>query len=221
MQYNFPMIKDMTTDLKLIKKRKKKNIIRLIYVGDYVVVKRFIKTSLFPDMRRIWRYEDQSLRRLSGLPVPKTYGYVKRKITGGKEILYVREFLEGKPVKRFYLEDMDLLAKLMVQIHKRGVITRDPIIENFIRTSDNKVLFIDFGRSLLVNPKNPMLLTYIGKELSRLMCHAFFEDRQLNIRFQNVYFHHMQPNRLQRLIIEKVYGFWHRRFKSKYKHVAD
>jgi hypothetical protein len=54
----------MTTDLKLIKKRKKKNIIREIYLGDYVVVKRFIKTSIFPDMRRIWRYEDQSLRRL-------------------------------------------------------------------------------------------------------------------------------------------------------------
>jgi serine/threonine protein kinase len=211
----------MTTDLKLIKKRKKKNIIREIYLGDYVVVKRFIKTSIFPDMRRIWRYEDQSLRRLSGLTVPKTYGYRKRKIKEGKEIIYVREFLEGKPIERFYLEDMEPLAKLMVQIHKRGVITRDPIIENFIRTSDRNVLFIDFGRSLLVNPKNPMRLAYIGKELSRLMCHSFFEDGKLHNRFQEMYFTYMQPNRLQRLIIERVYSFWRRRFRLKYKHSAD
>jgi len=75
----------MTTDLKLIKKEKK-NIIREIYLGDYVVVKRFIKTSIFPDMRRIWRYEDQSLRRLSGLTVPKTYGYRKRKLKRAKKL---------------------------------------------------------------------------------------------------------------------------------------
>ncbi len=40
-------------------------------------------------------------------------------------------------------------------IHQRGVITRDPSLENFIRTADGKILFIDFGRAVILNPKNP------------------------------------------------------------------
>lgn len=211
----------MTTDLTLIKRKKKKNIIREIYLGNHVVIKRFIKTHPFPDIRPVWRYEDQALRRLSGLPLPKTYGYMKQNMKGAKEIIYAREFLEGKQVEKFHLEDMEPLARLMAQIHKRGVITRDPTLENFIRIPGEKISCIDFGRSLLVNPKNPVWLTYIGKELSRLMCHSFLEDRALNNRFQAIYFSYIQCNRLQRFIVDRAYIFWLRRFRLKYKHTAD
>ena len=45
---------------------------------------------------------------------------------------------------------------------------------------------------------------------------VFWSEHPLNNRFQDSYFNYMQPNRLQRLIIEAVYSLWYRKFKFKY-----
>jgi len=188
----------------LIKRKKKKNIIHEIYLYDQTLVKRFIKIALWPDMRQVWMIEDKALRRLEGLRVPRSYGFVKKKYNGRTEIIFAREYLDGKPIKQFELKDMDSMAKMMAQIHQRGVITRDPSLENFIKTADGKILFIDFGRSIILNPKNPVIIDYMGKELARLWCHAFAGNDELYTRFHEKYFEILSCSPARRFLMEKI-----------------
>lgn len=203
-------------ELYLIRKKKKKNIIHEIYLYDKTLVKRFIKTAALPDTRKVWMMEDNALRRLEGLAVPKTYGFIKKKCNNATEIIYAREYLEGTPVKSFSDEDVVPLAKMMVQVHQRGVITRDPSLENFIKTADGKILFIDFGRSIILNPKNPLLIDYQGKELARLRCHAFAGDDELFNRFQEKYFEYLPNGAASRFLIKKIGSIRYLEFVRKH-----
>ncbi|MCD6585574.1 MAG: hypothetical protein J7K96_07425 [Desulfobacteraceae bacterium] len=199
-----------------IRRKKKKNIIREIYLYDQTLIKRFIKTAAWPDMRQVWRMEDNALRCLEGLSVPKTYGFVEKQCNGAIEIIYAREYLEGNPLEFFRAEDIEPLAGVMAQIHQRGVITRDPSLENFIKTVDGKILFIDFGRSVIFNPKNPLFIDYQGKELARLRCHAFFGDDELYNRFQEKYFEFLPHSAACRFLIKKIASIRYREFAWKH-----
>lgn len=203
-------------DIHLIRRKKKKNIIHEIYRYNQTLVKRFIKIASFPDVRQVWKLEDTALKRLSGLDVPKTYGYVVNRINGATEIIYAREFIDGKPVEAFSVEDMEPLAGMMAKIHGRGVITRDPSVENFIRTPKGGILFIDFGRSVLLNPKNPVIIEYLGKELARLRCHALAGDDRLYRRFHDVYFNALPGTSLGHALIDRSSRLWYPRFARKH-----
>lgn len=195
--------------IQLIRKKRKKNLIHEIYRYDHTLVKRFIKIAPLPDMRRPWQMEDAALRRLEGLGVPETYGFSIKKKNKKTEILYARQYLDGSPIAGFGPEDMDSMAKMIAEIHLRGVITRDPSLENFIRTPEGKVVFIDFGRSLLFHPKNPLILDYMGKELARIWFHAFAGNELLFARFRKAYFDRMALGRMQRFAMEKVSFKWY------------
>lgn len=210
------MLENKATEIVLIKRKKKKNIINEIYLYGRTLVKRFVKIAPLPDTRRIWEMEDTALRRLEGLPVPRTYGYTVNQLNGAKEIIYAREYLEGTPVKSFSDADMEPLARLVAKVHQRGVITRDPSLENFIKTPGGNILFIDFGRSIIFNPKNPVILDYMGKELARLWCHAFAGNEKLYSRFQDKYFEILSPGPARRFLIEEVSFKWYRKLNKKH-----
>lgn len=203
-------------EIHLITRKKKKNIIHEIYLYDQTLVKRFIKTAPRPDTRKVWKMEDTALRRLEGLNVPKTYGFVEKNCNGATEIIYAREYLEGKPVESFAEADIEPLARLMVKIHQRGVITRDPSLDNFVRTPGGKILFIDFGRSVILNPKNPAIIDYLGKELARIHCHAFAGDDQLYSRYHKAYFELFPHSKARRFLMERIGAKWYQRFVRKH-----
>ncbi|MDZ7760476.1 MAG: hypothetical protein U5L00_09500 [Desulfovermiculus sp.] len=200
----------------LLQRKTKGNIIREVYRYEQTLIKRFIKTSPLPDMRRVWRMEDQALKRLEGLSVPATYGYKIHRHKDFLEIIYAREFVQGQPIDTFTLEDMVPLGQRMAQIHKRGVITRDPAPNNFIKTQAGDILFIDFGRSALLNPKNPGIFYYLGKELARLRYHALSGDKVLYTRFQEVYFSALTDSSVQPWLIRRICAPWYRRFTHKH-----
>lgn len=211
------MIDHPDNDIHLIRRKKKKNIIHEIYRYDHTLIKRFIKIAPFPDIREVWKSEDTALRRLSGLAMPKTFGFsVNRLNNGATEIIFVREFIDGKSVTAFAPEDMEPLAKMMAKIHGRGVITRDPSLENFIRTPEGDVLFIDFGRSILLNPKNPVMIDYLGKELARLHCHALSGNNTLYERFCNFYFDALPGGSVRRDLVDWSSRLWCWRFARKH-----
>lgn len=203
-------------DIHLIRRKKKKNIIHEIYRYNGTLVKRFIKTAPFPDIRQVWKLEDSALKRLAGLVVPKTFGFVVNRINGATEIIYAREFIDGTPVEAFVMEDMEPLARVMAQIHGRGVITRDPSLENFIRTPEGDILFIDFGRSVILNPKNPVIIDYLGKELARLRCHALAGDDALYERFCDFYFDALPGGSVRHGLIDRSGRLWCWRFARRY-----
>lgn len=200
----------------LIQRKTKGNIIREVYYYDQTLIKRFIKKSSSPDLRQVWKVEDRALRRLAGLAVPATYGYNIHRHKDFLEIIYVREFVQGQPIDTFTLEDMVPLGQRMAQIHERGVITRDPAPNNFIKTQAGDILFIDFGRSALLNPKNPGIFYHLGKELARLRYHALSGDKILYTRFQEVYFSALTDSSVQPWLIRRVSSLWYRRFTKKH-----
>ena len=204
------MTDEKTSAMRLIRRKKKKNIIHEIYLYDHTLVKRFVKTAPLPDVRKPWQVEHTALRRLSGLPVPATYGFSVKRMNGATEIVYAREYLDGSQVTTFGLEDMDAMAKMTAQVHLRGVITRDPSVENFIRTPDGKILFIDFGRSIILNPKNPLIIDYMGKELARIRHHAFADNDLLFNRFREKYFENLSWGSARRFMMEKISYKWYR-----------
>jgi hypothetical protein len=204
-----------SSDIRLVHRRKKKNIIREVYLYDRMVVKRFIKLAPLPDTRRVWRMEHRALKRLTGLPVSKTYNFIQRKINGATEIIYAREFLEGDPINKFEAGDIGPLAWIMARIHQRGVITRDPHLENFIRAPDGKILFFDFGRALVVHPKNPLIVFLLGKELARILIHSGIKDAGFSHTFLDFYFRFMQISAAKRRWVESLCHLWVRRFDKK------
>ncbi|MDO9264905.1 MAG: hypothetical protein Q7U02_13135 [Desulfosalsimonadaceae bacterium] len=203
-------------DITLVRRRTKKNIIAEVYRYDGTLVKRFIKTAPRPDTREVWRIEDTALRRLTGLNAPKTFGFVEKQLNGALEIIYDREFMDGNPIGQFEIKDMEPLARMMAQIHGRGVVTRDPSLENFIRTPDGEIVFIDFGRSAIFNPKNPLLIDYQAKELARVRCHAFQGDNTLYRPFHEMYFTFFPRDKVRRRLMEHIAERWFLRFERKH-----
>jgi len=203
-------------DIVLIRKKKKNNIIAEIYRYEDSLVKRFIKTAPWPDTREVWRIEDTALRRLTGLTVPKTYGFSEKRINGALEIIYAREYIDGTPVEQFEISDMEPLARMLARIHQRGVVTRDPSLENFIRTPAGEIVFIDFGRSAIFNPKNPLLIDYQAKELARVRCHAFQGDDILYQTFKELYFVFFPRDKVRRMLMEFIAEAWFSRFERKH-----
>jgi len=179
-------------------------------------VKRFIKTAPWPDTREVWRIEDTALRRLTGLTVPKTFGFSEKRINGALEIIYAREFIDGAAIEQFEMIDMEPLARMLARIHRRGVVTRDPSLENFIRTPDGEIVFIDFGRSAVFNPKNPVLMDYQAKELARVRCHAFAGDDSLYAPFHDLYFSFFSCGKVRRRLMELIADRWFLRFERKH-----
>jgi hypothetical protein len=206
------------TQPRLLWRKKKKNIIREIYVYNRMIVKRFVKLAALPDVRRVWKMEHRALERLDGLPTPKSYGFVEKKNNGVKEIIYVREFVDGAPIEKFQPEDIRPLAWIMARIHRRGVITRDPHLENFIRAEDGKIIFFDFGRAVVLHRKNPILALLIGKELARILVHAGLNGSGLQDQFLDLYFYFFQPSPAARLMMLKICFLWLRHMpKNKMK----
>jgi tRNA A-37 threonylcarbamoyl transferase component Bud32 len=211
---NIPSFEDARMDL--IQKKTKGNITREVYRYDQILIKRFLKTRLFPDMRPVWKWEDRALQRLAGLAVPVTYGFRKQRLKRVSEIIYAREYVQGRPLRAFTLKDMVPLGKIMAQIHQRGVITRDPAPDNYIKTPNGDILCIDFGRAALLSSRNPVLWHYLGKEMARLRYHALSGDRELFRRFQEAYFETLPAGPVHRWLIDRVSSLWYRRFTRKH-----
>ncbi|MCU0598948.1 MAG: hypothetical protein MUE70_06790 [Desulfobacterales bacterium] len=202
------------TELRLLFRKKKKNIIREVYLYDGMIVKRFVKLAALPDTRRIWALEHMALERLNGLPTPKSFGFIEKKISGAREILFAREYVDGVSIDMFQPEDIRPLAWIMARIHRRGVVTRDPHLGNFIRTGDGKILFFDFGRAVVLHRKNPILAVLIGKELARILVHAGLNDKSMQWKFLDYYFYFYQPSKISRRLMEKTCSMWHRRIRK-------
>lgn len=199
----------------LLHRKKKKNIFLEIYRYQQTTVKRFIKTASFPDMRKVWEMEHKALQKLSGLPVPNSYGFKINKLKGAKEIIYIREFIEGETIENFTTPDMKPLATIMARIHERGVITRDPAPENFIRATNGEPVFIDFGRAALLNPKNPLIIYYVGKELARVHHHALQDSPVLYKRFYNHYMNTSDMGPVKTRLANFISRIWYKRISRR------
>jgi tRNA A-37 threonylcarbamoyl transferase component Bud32 len=143
--------------------------LREVYLEDgREIVKRFVHHKGRRDWRRVWQREDCALRRLEGLPVPKTHGYCKNRSAEGPEYILRKQYIAGTPLTTLTTQEAQDMGTLLARIHERGVVTGDPSHENFLRAIDGELYFIDFGRARTWRMRTPLFYLYAGKDLARL-----------------------------------------------------
>ena len=182
------------------------------------VVKRFTLHPGRKDRRPVWKREHQALRRLSGLNVPRTLGFITCTAPDGiKHVCYVRQLLPGSPLDTQEDKAALAMADLLAAIHRRGVVTLDPQQDNFISpasSANGELAFIDMGRARCFKIWNPQLYLNIGKEMVRLQREGGLTAAQFQAylsRYQAIF----QPARPAQWLIAINYRHWTKRYDRK------
>ncbi len=163
-----------------VQRRWRRGILRevLFESNRSVVCKRFWAA---PGVRRIdrsWRLEYRALSWLRGVvrstPLSISEWYDK----GGISAVFRRSFIEGHELKGAADLTVVELSKLLVSIHKRGVITHDVNIGNLLRCTDGTLEFVDFGKASCYASRGLWFLVDIGRELARVFRETLECDRE-------------------------------------------
>ena len=177
-------------------------------VEDRIVEKRFLHHPGRHDVRPVWAREDRALRRLEGLPVPRSLGCYREDHAGGKGYVLRKTYLEGTPLRAMKTKDAQDLARLMAAIHQRLVVINDPATGNFLRQPDGQLACIDFGRSRTFHWRTLYFYFYVGKELARLGHDAFHDEPELWAAFLTSYRQHGDVLDHQRWLIHASRRYW-------------
>lgn len=183
----------------LLRQRQANETRRSVYrVKEHYLVKTFEIPHAIRRYRRPWLTEDACLRRLNGKGAPRSFGW--REILEGdyRVVWLVKEFIEGEPVATFTPADLPAVARLLAHLHACGIITDDASAGNFLRTADQRLLFLDFGRARLRLKKRRCSAAAIGWELAKLRREGFGWDQSLWDAFLPLYFTHLGASVLHR-----------------------
>lgn len=140
--------------------------------------------------------------------MPRLLGEERLRGPAGPEFRIWKEHLVGEPLTRLTPADLPRVAELLAQFHLRAVVTNDPSRENFLRQSDGRLAFLDFGRAHVHRRHSPWLYADIGKELARLHRTAIGNDAAHWSRFLAAY-EGLQETRAFPLVwIRRCHDFW-------------
>ncbi len=161
----------------LLHKRRAKETQRSVFrVDGHYVVKKFEIPLDVRSYRRPWLAEDACLRRLDGGGAPRSYGWFEETETDQRIVWLVKEFVAGEPVGTFAAADLPAAARLMARIHNRLIVTDDASAENFLRTLNGEMQFLDFGRAQLFRRAGLWFDLHVGWELAKLRREGFRRD---------------------------------------------
>ena len=183
--------------------------LREVWVEDgRVVEKHFRQYSGRRDFRHLWKREHLALRRLEGLPVPRSLGWKRMRTPEGLDYVLRKTFLPGTPLVQATPRDAADMGQLLAAIHGRRVVNNDPSTANFIRQPDGQLACIDFGRSRTFWWASSFFYLYVGKELVRLYRTGLHEDPDLWQTFLASYHAHSDLLQHHALIITYSQRFW-------------
>lgn len=179
------------------------------------VVKRFVHHAGRHDRRRVWELEDHALRRLEGLPVPRSLGYRKGRCADGPEYVLRKEYICGSPLAKPAAADAADMGRLLAAIHQRCVVTGDPALANFLRTPEGELYFIDFGRSRIFGRRSPLFYAYVGKELARCSRTGLPGRADLWAAFREAYDGAFPLHPAWRRLVDASFRYWLRRWRDR------
>ncbi len=189
-----------------IRQRWRKNTLREVYSGsDGKVTKRF---WVRPGARRYpepWLREHEALKRLGGNEFPRTYGIKERPFQRGREILFVRDFVDGALMGRVSIEGARQMGRLFARMHQAGVVMNDAALDNFVKDEKGIIRCIDFGCARVFQPRSIFLVYAAGKELSKLNRDVFSDDPGCWAAFRQAYFKELGSNALARCLTLSAY----------------
>jgi serine/threonine protein kinase len=147
----------------------RKDTLREVYLDNEFVHKHYhVKpgTWRFP---KPWIREDAALKALPDQGFPKSYGYKTELKDNGLDVVFTRDYIDGKHIKSLTHKDVIGITDELTAIHKNGVITDDAKIENFIKGKGNQIQFIDFGSAIVFKRKSPLYYMFIGREMVKFL----------------------------------------------------
>lgn len=193
--------------------------LRQVYVvPGRLLIKRYLNYPGRRDPRRPWRREHRALQRLRGLPVPRSYGLVRsRAADGARAVTVAKSYIPGEPLAGFDEARLEEAAGLLAGFHRRGVVTMDPQLANFLVGRDGLLYFVDLGRARCLPARSPALELHIGKEMVRFRREALAGDAALDERFQAAYWRARgEPGRWRWRAVEGSRAWWARRYERKH-----
>lgn len=201
-------VKFVAPDFVLLKRRQRKETLREVYVkGREALIKRYLVDKNARFYPKPWRIEDRALRRLEGLPVPRSHGFTETIDDGRREAIFTREFIEGSCISKADSANIPLMASLVAGIHSRGVITRDLDVGNFLIGRGNRMYFLDFGKALVFDRAGPLACWWMGSDLARFMKNVLDYDRERWGIFWRAYAADHRLSRVNRAIVRVGFLF--------------
>lgn len=176
-------------DWSLLHRRRVRGVLREAFLtSDGYVIKRYTHPGRPPLVRRPWSLEDRALRRLHGDGAPLPVGYVVDRMDDGLRATLVRHYLAGQPVTSIETSTLEEVAGLLARFHDAGVTTDDAHLQNFLRTDDGALAFLDFGRARIFYRHNPLLLAGVAVDMHRFYRATLKRDDRLWSDFLDSYF---------------------------------
>jgi len=184
--------------------------------GRYVL-KQFAYASGERPARRPWQREHAALMHLNDTSLPVSVGYVADTNSSGLRVSYLRGFVQGEPLDQFDATSVVEAGELLASLHARGVVTDDALTQNFMRAPDGRLFFLDFGKSRIFGPGNPLLIVWIALEHCRFLRASIGGDTGLWSLFRTAYFRALGRGRgFERLVRAcSRLVLWQRRLRGR------
>lgn len=188
--------------------------LRRVFYKNHRIYKHFTTVKWPGDLRKPWRIEAKALTYLheKGIECPELLSLHEK----GRQAVLCKAFVDGEPLSEIALDNVELVASNLAAINAAGVLTCDPHVGNFLLTSDNKITFIDFGRSRIFRNRLPFFLFYLGKEKARIT-HLLLSatDDHLKDRFWHTYTETLGKIKDPRGIAKISEKYWLKRMGDK------
>lgn len=184
-------------------------------LGRHHVLKRFTIPLACRNFRRPWIREHEALARLDGWSAPRTVGYVEDHDEQRRIVRYVREYVSARPVVAIDESVLREMATLLAGFHRRCVITDDALLQNFMRTRDGRLIFIDMGRARVFRPRSPLILPGVALELTKFRRASLAGDEAQFSAFLSAYGESSHLGAGSRVIVRALARFliWQRRVR--------
>jgi RIO-like serine/threonine protein kinase len=210
---------EFPANVSVTKQRRKYSTERHVFVIDHrYVAKRYRAYGWGRWWSPYWKREHDALTRLQGLPVPATYGYTRVRHGRNRDVLYVRECVQGEPLQKtmpiLNHEVLPEVARLVAEVHKRLVIANDYALHNLYRGADGRIYFIDFHRARSFSRRSLSYWSYVGKDLCHLYKVSCWRDSALFHKFLDLYFAQAGTAQgWQRRFVLRACRFWCRTYR--------
>ena len=169
-----------------LRRRRAKETLRSVFRVDGFIVKEFDIPAKCRHYRRPWRTEAAALGRMGADYPGAALGVVERVEDGVRKVFFVKRFIKGEPLEYIAMADVGGVARLLAEIHARGVVTDDAHADNFLRRPSGEFAFIDLGRAMVFRAR-PAPAFAVGKEFAKLYREGFGYDRGLFDAFLGEY----------------------------------
>jgi hypothetical protein len=182
--------------------------------GRYIV-KRFAYSDSAPPTHRPWRREHDALCHLAEPTLPESIGYVEDHQDESRVIRYVRTYVPGEPVSGFDEASAREAGELLAALHARGVVTDDAQTQNFMRTADGRMFFLDFGKARIFTAGDPRFPIWIALDHCRFLRASINWDDALWAAFRRGYFDATSLGKVQQTAVRAVTFLllWQRRLR--------